>query len=128
MATGTNKEMSVVKAMMKQLATSVTSQAATLATLSAKMNRGSSSSGKTIDKKKARPGLHMCAHCNREVYHKDGNCLELEVNKTRHYPGWKSVFAKEYYDLRCAGSVVGVQAWLHKLKLKLKPEVQLRNY
>ena len=42
-----------------------------------------------------RPGLHVCAHYKREVYHKDGNCLELEANKAKCYPGWKSVFTKE---------------------------------
>ena len=57
---------------MKQLAASVTSQAATVATLSTKMNGGSSGVGKTIDRKKASPGLHMCVHCKRKVYHKDG--------------------------------------------------------
>ena len=99
-----------------------------MATLSTKMNGGSRSSGKTIDKKKARPGLHVCAHCKREVYHKDGNCLELEVNKTKRYPGWKSVSTKEYDELGCTGSGLGIQSWLHKLKLKLKTEVQLQKY
>ena len=94
-ATGTNKEMSKIKAMIKQLAASVTSQATKVETLSTKMNGGIRSSGKNIYKKKARPGLHMCAHCKREVYPKDGNCLELEANKTKRYPGQKSVFTKE---------------------------------
>ena len=62
-STGTKKELSEVKAMMKHLADSVISQLETVATLSNKMNGGSSGSGKTIDKKKARPGLHVCAHC-----------------------------------------------------------------
>ena len=94
-ATGNNKELSEIKAIMKQLAAYVTFQAATVATLSTKMNGGSSGAGKTIDKKKARPGLHVCAHCKREVYHKYGNCLELEANKAKRYPGWKSMFTKE---------------------------------
>ena len=85
-ATGTNKEMSNIKETMKQLAASVTSQAEPVATLSTNMNGGISSSGKNIDKKKARPDLHMCAHCKREVYHKDGNCLELEANKAKRFP------------------------------------------
>ena len=94
-ATGTNKELSKIKAMMKQLVDSVIDQVATVATLSTNMNRGSSGAGKTIDRKKARPGLQMCAHCKRKVYHKDGNCLELEANKAKRYPGWKRVFTKE---------------------------------
>ena len=69
--------MSKIKAIMKQLAASVTAQAVTVATLSTKMNGGSSSSVKTIDKKNESPGFHVCMHCKREVYHKDGNCLEL---------------------------------------------------
>ena len=68
-----------------------------MATLYTKINGVSSGSAKTIDKKKARPGLHVCANCKRKVYHKDRNCVELEANKAKRYPGWKSVFAKEYY-------------------------------
>ena len=79
--------MSKIKAMMNQLAAYVTAQAETVANLSTKMKVGGSSSGKIIDKKKARPSLHVCAHCKRGVYHKDGNCLELEVNKAKRYPG-----------------------------------------
>ena len=33
---------------------------------------------------------------------------------------------EEYYELGCAGSGVGLQSWLHKLKLKL--ELKLQNY
>ena len=84
-----------MKEMMTQLLDPFTAQAETVANLSTKMNRGSSGSGKTTDKKKARPGLHMCAHCKHKVYHRDGNCLELEANKEKCYPGWKSVFTKE---------------------------------
>ena len=94
-ATGTNKELSKIKAIMKQLAASVTAQAATVSTLSTKINRDSSVSRKIIDKKKSRTGLHVCSHCKRKVYHKDRNCLELEANKAKRYPGWKSVFNKE---------------------------------
>ena len=94
-ATGTNKEMSEIKAMMKQLTASVTAHVATVATLSTNMNGVSSSYGKTIYKKKVRPGLHVCAHCKSKVYHKDGNFLELEVNKAKRYPGWKSIFTKK---------------------------------
>ena len=81
--------------MMKQLAASVTAQAATVATLSTKMNVGSSGTGKTTEDKKARPGFHLCVHCKRKVYHRDGNCLELDVNKVKCYPGWNSIFTKE---------------------------------
>ena len=95
MATGTNKELSDIKVMMKQLAAYVTAQVASVATLSTKMNSGSSGARKTIYNKKARPGLHVCAHCKRKVYHKDGNCLELEANKAKRYTGWKRVFTKE---------------------------------
>ena len=81
--------------MMKQLASSITAQVATVATLSTKMNGGISGTRKTTNKKKARPGLQVCAHCKCEVYHKDRTCLGLEANKVKHYPGWKSVFTKE---------------------------------
>ena len=74
-ATGTNKELSKIKAMMKQLAASFTAQVATVATLSTKMNGGSSGTKKTIEKKKARQGLHLCAHCKRKVYNIDRNCF-----------------------------------------------------
>ena len=82
-ATGTNKKLNNTKAMMNQLADSVTAQEATMSALSNKMNGGSSGTGKNTDKKKARSGLHVCAHCKRIVYHKDGNCLELDMNKTK---------------------------------------------
>ena len=80
---------------MKQHAAPVTAQEATVANLSTKMNGGSSRSGKTIDMNKARLRLHLCAHCKRKVYHKERNYLALDVNKTKCYPGWKSVFTKE---------------------------------
>ena len=80
---------------MNQLAAYVTSQAATVATLSTKMNVGSSGTGKTTEDKKARPGFHLCVHCKRKVYHKDIKCLEMESNKAKRYPGWRIVFAKE---------------------------------
>ena len=32
----------------------------------------------------------MCTHSKREVYHKEGNCLELEANKVKSYTGGKS--------------------------------------
>ena len=38
--------------------------------------------------------MHVCAHCKHKVYHKDGNCLELETNKAKRYLGWKRVFTK----------------------------------
>ena len=81
--------------MLNQLAASVTAQAKTLENLSTKMNGDSKGYRKTTDKKKAKSDLHVCAHCKREVYHKDGNCLEFEANKAKRYPGWKIVFIKE---------------------------------
>ena len=59
-AKGTNKELSDIKAMLKQLADYVTAQATTVETLSIMMNGVSSGAGKTIEKKKARQGLHLC--------------------------------------------------------------------
>ena len=94
-ATGAYKEIFKIKAMMNQLADSVTAQSATVATLNTKMNGVSSRAGKTIDKKKASPGLHVCVYCKRKLYQKGGNCLELVSNKAKRYPGWNSVFAKE---------------------------------
>ena len=79
--------------MMKQLSDSVTVQAATVATLSTKIN-GSGAGWNTV-RKKARPGLHVCVHCKREMYHKDANGLELDCNKAKRCPGRKSVFIKE---------------------------------
>ena len=76
-ATGTNNELSDIKSMMKQIEAYGTAQAETVETLSTKMNGGSSGFGGEIDKKKARPGLHVCAHFKRGLYHRDRNCLEL---------------------------------------------------
>ena len=88
---GANKDSKELRAMMKQLTASVTAQAATLAALSTETNSGGGDGGgKNTGKKKARLGLYMCAHCKREVYHKEGNCLELEANKAKRYTGWRS--------------------------------------
>ena len=96
---GANKELKERRVMMKQFTAAFTSQAEPLEALSTNTNSGSGGSGgsggKDTDKKKARPGLHVCAHCNREVYHKEVNYLELEANQSKRYTGCKSVFTKE---------------------------------
>ena len=94
-AKGNNKELNKIKAMMKQLVDSVTAQAVTVAALSTNMNVGSIGTKKTTDKNKMRPGLHMYAHYKCKVYHKERNCLELDANNVKRYPGWKSVFTKK---------------------------------
>ncbi len=33
----------------------------------------------------------QCPHCKAFVYHKPEKCLELEVNKDKHWPGWKLI-------------------------------------
>ena len=85
-STGAIKELTEILAMMNQLAASVTSQAATVIILPTKINGGGGSSGWNTDKKNVRPGLHMCRHCKRGVYHKYVNCLELESNKVKRCP------------------------------------------
>ena len=37
----------------------------------------------------------LCPNCNRVVFHKPDDCLELEKNKGKRRTGWKSVFDKE---------------------------------
>ena len=60
--------------MMKQLTYSITAQAATLTSLSTKTNSyGDGGGGQNTNKNKSRPGLHVCAHCKRGVYHKEVN-------------------------------------------------------
>ena len=88
---GNNKDLKEPITMMKQLTASFTAQAATLTALSFKTRSGSDGGRENTKMKKARPGLHVCAHCKREVYHKDGNCLELAANKAKRYKGWTSV-------------------------------------
>ena len=90
-AGGNNKGLKDVRMMMKQLTASVTAQAATLASLSVKTHSGDSGGRENTEMKKAHPGLHVRAHCKREVYHKDANCLELAANKAKRYTGWTSV-------------------------------------
>ena len=34
----------------------------------------------------------MCTHSKREVYHKEGNCLELEANKVKSYTGVRATW------------------------------------
>ena len=51
--------------------------------------------GKEIDIKKGptRCKNALCPHCKAFVYHKPEKCLELEVNKYKCWPGWKSIKA-----------------------------------
>ena len=46
------------------------------------------------DRTKARRGAprtkHVCKNCNREVWHLDAKCMELEANAHLRYDGWKS--------------------------------------
>ncbi len=35
----------------------------------------------------------LCPHCKAFVYHKQEKCLELEANKEKRWPGWKSIKA-----------------------------------
>ena len=90
-AGGNNKDPKDLREMMKQLADSVTVQAATFTYLSVKTHSGGGGGRKNTEMKKAWPGLHVCAHCKRKVYHKDVNCLELAANKANRYTGWTSV-------------------------------------
>ena len=77
---GANKELKEMRATMKQLTASITDQAATLTSLSTKTKSGGGSSGQNTNNNKSRPGLHVCADCKMEVYHKEVNCLELEAD------------------------------------------------
>ena len=80
---------------MKQLTASVTTQTSKLAALSTNKNRGGGGGGQNINKKKARPGLHVCLHFKRDLYKNEVQCLELEANQARRYIGRKSVLTKE---------------------------------
>ncbi len=41
--------------------------------------------------KKPRKQKALCPHCKMFVLHKPDNCTELEANKDKRWPGWKSV-------------------------------------
>jgi hypothetical protein len=43
--------------------------------------------------KKPRKQKALCPHCKTFVLHKPDNCYELEANKDKRWPGWKSVNA-----------------------------------
>ena len=51
--------------------------------------------GKEDDNKKGptRRKQALCPHCKAFGYHKPENCLELEANKDKRWPGWKSTKA-----------------------------------
>jgi hypothetical protein len=51
--------------------------------------------GKEDDTKKGptRRKKALCPHCKAFVYHKPEKCLELEANKEKRWPGWKSIKA-----------------------------------
>jgi hypothetical protein len=40
--------------------------------------------------KKPRKQKALCPHCKTFVLHKPDNCYELEANKDKRWPGWKS--------------------------------------
>jgi hypothetical protein len=50
----------------------------------------STGSGTTQPKKPKRRKC-ICPHCKMFVLHKPKNCVELEVNKDKRWPGWKLV-------------------------------------
>jgi hypothetical protein len=50
----------------------------------------STGSGATQHKKLKRCKC-MCSHCKMFLLHKPDDCVELEVNKSKCWPGWKSV-------------------------------------
>jgi hypothetical protein len=43
--------------------------------------------------KKSRKKKALCPNCKCFAMHKPELCYELEANKAKRYPGWKSVFA-----------------------------------
>jgi len=47
----------------------------------------------TDQTKKPRKQKTLCPHCKTFVLHKFENCYELEANKKKRWPGWKSVHA-----------------------------------
>ena len=51
--------------------------------------------GKEDDIKKGptRRKKALCPHCKAFIYHKPEKCLELETNKEKRWPGWKSIKA-----------------------------------
>ena len=34
--------------------------------------------------------IQLCKNCKKEVFHKPEDCFELEANKKKRYPGWKT--------------------------------------
>ena len=47
----------------------------------------------TYRTKKPKKQKALCPHCKTFVLHKFENCYELEANKDKRWPGWKSVHA-----------------------------------
>ena len=47
----------------------------------------------TDQNKKPRKQKALCPHCKTFVLHKFENCYELEANKDKRWPGWKSIHA-----------------------------------
>jgi hypothetical protein len=45
----------------------------------------------TTQPKKPKRRKCICPHCKMFVLHKPKNCVELEANKDKCWPGWKSV-------------------------------------
>jgi len=49
------------------------------------------SGGEQVKKPKKKKAL--CPNSKTFALHKPENCYELEANKAKRYPGWKSIFA-----------------------------------
>ncbi len=47
----------------------------------------------TDQTKQPRKQKALCPHCKKFVLHKPDNCTELEANKDKGWPGWKSIHA-----------------------------------
>ncbi len=45
----------------------------------------------TTQPKKPKRHKRICPHCKMFVLHKPDNCVELEANKDKRWPGWKLV-------------------------------------
>ena len=83
-------ELAAMRTQIQALTTQITALATKSTTDGGSRSRGRKGGGVRPDGSYETPGTHKCANCKKWVKHKDANCLELEANATKLFPGWVS--------------------------------------
>ena len=83
-------EMAAMRTQIQALTTHITTLATKSTTDGGSRSSGRKGGGARLDGSFETPGTHKCVNCKKWVKHKDANCLELEANAAKRFPGWVS--------------------------------------